>query len=214
MIRLFRRRPEKPPETMGDDEPGPPRPFARARIREIPYAVQGFIAFTLANADRVFAFEVTAAETPHWQMWAHIVVIFSPFIIARITPVLAITPRLFLRDEAELTLDARGLFYRYDAVKRPLFVPWTDLERIHKRRWGLTFETRDGADLTEGMPKFQGEFWRGKIKKPIRLQYVDPFEPERALRLALAAARRAGVSVEGFGAASEGAAPARVRRAD
>ena len=176
------------------------RAFAGARVREITWATQGFVFFTMANAYRVFAYDSLGDPAGERSplIYLHLAVVFSPFVIARITPLLGGMPALFLRDGARVSMDTRGLLYQFDDVKRPLFVPWDQLAWLRRTRFGLAFRVREGADLLDGMPKFQAEFWRGKTRRPIRLQYVERLTPETGLRQALAAARRAGVEVSGF----------------
>lgn len=172
--------------------------FAAARVREVTLATQGFVFFCVAQAYKVFAYAAPPGYGRNPWVWVHIALMFSPFVIARIPALMAVTPRLFLRDGARVDLHEGGLVYTFDAVKRPLFVSWANLESLQRTRFGLVFRVKDGPDLFEGMPRFQAEFWRGKTGRPVRIRYIERFAPERGLWLSLAAARRAGVRVEGF----------------
>ncbi len=173
--------------------------FASARVRQMPLAWQGFIFFTLSQLFKYLALLSPApirGLTP--EVWLYIFIMFSPFIWARIPPLLAVTPPVFLRREARVDLHDGGLVYTFDGVKRPLIVEWPDLAALRRTRFGLVFEVRNTANVTEGMPKFQAEFWARRVRRPIRLTYVDRFDPV-ALAGPLSAARAAGVQVSGFG---------------
>ncbi|MEM9778577.1 MAG: hypothetical protein AAF813_01580 [Pseudomonadota bacterium] len=172
---------------------------AAARVRQVTWATQGFIFLVITQAYKVFAYDTAPGEGQiTWMTGVHLVLMFSPFLLAQITPLMAITPPLFLRDGARVEVHEGGLIYTFDAVKRPLFVRWEDLEHLQQTRFGLIFRTRGGAELLDGLPKFQAEFWGARIKKPIHLRYVERFEPQGAFLQCLQAARRAGVQVEGF----------------
>lgn len=177
------------------------RVFATARVRQVTHATQLFLFIVITHAYQVFAYGmVPGGGRVTWMTGVHLALMFSPFILARITPLMAITPNLFLRDGAQIQLHDGGLIYTFDAVKRPLFLAWSDVESLRKTRYGFVFTARPREELFEGMPKYQGEFWRARTRKPIRLNFVGAFEPARGYWLAIAAARRAGVEVTGFDA--------------
>lgn len=181
----------------------PPRvaTFAAARVRDMPMSWQAFLFFTLSQLFKYLALLSPApirGLTP--EVMLYIFLMFSPFLWARIPPLLAITPPLFLRREARVDLHPGGLVYTFDNVKRPLIVEWPDLKRLSRGRFGLTIEVRNTANVTEGMPKFQAEFWGKRVRRPIRIRCVHRFGPGKPLDAALSAARRAGVEVEGFAA--------------
>jgi hypothetical protein len=173
--------------------------FARARVREVTFATQGFLFVVITQAYKVFAYDKAPGDGEiTWRTGLHLTLMFSPFILARIAPLMAVTPGILLRDGAQVELHEGGLVYTFDAVKRPLFVAWSDVDYLHRGRFGLSFRIRDRAELTEGMPQFQAGFWRRKLARPIRLGYVARFEPPGGLGLALAAAARAGVDLQGW----------------
>ncbi|MEM8868914.1 MAG: hypothetical protein AAGA19_04125 [Pseudomonadota bacterium] len=175
------------------------RLHAAARVRQVTLATQGFLFVVITQAYRVFAYGTVPGEGQlDWQTGLHLMLMFSPFLLAQITPLMAITPALLLRDGARVDIHDGGLIYTFDAVKRPLFVPWEDMEYLRQTKFGLVFKTRDNAVLLEGLPKYQAEFWRDRIKRPVRLRYVDRFTPEGAFWQCIQTARRAGVAVYGF----------------
>jgi len=178
----------------------PSEPFVSGRIREIPFGWQAFIFVVLSQALKYFAMiaegDIQGLSPRNLTL---IALLFVPFVLARIPLVLAVTPGLFLRKEARIDLHRGGLVYTFDGVKRPLFVEWPDLEYLHKTRFGLVLKVRNRANVTEAMPKFQAQFWRSKIRKPIRLLHVSGLDRDgAALWPCLAAARRAGVEIRGF----------------
>jgi len=173
--------------------------FARARVREVTFATQGFLFVVITQAYKVFAYGMAPGDGQiTWGTGLHLALMFSPFILARVAPLMAVTPDILLRDAAQVELHEGGLVYTFDAVKRPLFVAWADVACLHRGRFGLSFQIRDRSELTAGMSEFQAGFWRRKLARPIRLGYVGRFEPAGGLGLALAAASRAGVELQGW----------------
>ncbi len=173
--------------------------FATARVRQMTMATQFFLFVLITQGYQTFAYTtVPGGGQITWVTGLHVIVMFSPFIVARITPLMAVLPGLLLRDGAQIQLHDGGVIYTFDAVKRPLFLTWDDVASLSKTRFGLRLVARPHEGLLEGMPKYQGEFWRARIRKPIYLPFVQRFQPQRGLWLALAAARRAGVKVDGF----------------
>jgi len=174
-------------------------PFATARIREVPLGVQFFTFFVLSQALKYFALmSPVPAEGISLRNIGLIGACFIPFVIARIPFLMPLLPAIALRDDAQVALHPGGLVYTFDGVKRPLFVEWPDLEGIERTRFGLILRVRHRANVTEGMPKYQAEFWAARIRRPIRLIYAERFTPEAGLAACLAQARRAGVAVKGF----------------
>ncbi|MEM8788396.1 MAG: hypothetical protein AAGE76_09045 [Pseudomonadota bacterium] len=170
-----------------------------ARVREMTFATQGFLFVVIAQAYRAQAYNMRPGEGElTWMTAVHLAIMFSPFILARITPLMGVLPQLFLRDGARIELHDAGLVYHFNNVKRPLFASWDHVESLRRTRFGLVLHIRPDPSLTQGMTRFQGEFWDRKLRRPIRLQYVSAFAPERGLWQCLAAARRAGVTVDGF----------------
>ncbi|NNU79912.1 hypothetical protein HMH01_05610 [Halovulum dunhuangense] len=176
---------------------------ATARIREVPLGVQFFTFFVLSQALKYFALmSPVPAEGISVRNLGLIALCFLPFAVARIPFLMPFLPGVALRDDAQVALHRGGLVYTFDGVKRPLFVEWPDLERIERTRFGLILTVRHRANVTEGMPKYQAEFWRAKIRRPIRLIHADRFTPQAGLVRCLSEARRAGVDVRGFEPAS------------
>lgn len=173
--------------------------FSTARVREIPLGVQFFVFFVLTQALKYFALMAPPGTTStSLRSVVLIAACFLPFVIARVPWLMPLMPGILLRDNARLELHDGGLIYHFDGVKRPLFVEWPDLEAIHREGHGVTLHVRNRANLTEAMPKYQAEFWRGRIAKPIRLIHVDALAPADPARRALRNAAAAGVAVSGF----------------
>lgn len=173
--------------------------FASARVRQMTTATQFFLFVLITQGYQAFAYTtVPGGGQITWATGLHVLLIFSPFIVARVTPLMAVLPGVLLRDGAQIQLHDGGVVYTFDAVKRPLFLTWDNVTSLSKTRFGLCLVIRPRDDLFEGMPKYQAEFWRARTRKPIYLPFVQRFQPQRGLWLALAAARRAGVRVDGF----------------
>ncbi|WP_112323942.1 hypothetical protein [Oceanibium sediminis] len=188
--------------------------FASARVRQMPLGVQFFTFFVLSQALKYWALMAPAGtEGTSPRNLSLIALCFVPFVVARLPFMMPLLPQLLLRDHAKVELHPTGLIYTFDGVKRPLFVEWPDLEGIERTRHGLVLRVRNRANLTEAMPKYQAEFWRARISRPIRLIHVGAFHPAGAAARCLTRARQAGVTVTGFetgaGALASGAAPAR-----
>ncbi len=177
-----------------------PKLFTTARVREVSTGTQFFLFILIGQFLKFFTLrDAPVTEQPALVAGGAALVMLSPFIWARIPPLMAITPGLFLRREARVELHAGGLIYHFDSVKRPLFVEWNDLQAIERHGLGLSFTVRPGADVTRGMPSYQGQFWRKKIARPVTLRYIDRFSSEDALAECLDFAAASGVDVSGFG---------------
>jgi|GEM_PF-5839398 len=179
------------------------REFSAARVRQVPLSMQMFLFFLLTQALKYFVLiddgPVEGASARNIML---IAACFLPFVLARLPFVVAVLPRVFLRRDARLEVLPDGLIYTFDGVKRPLFVDWPDLEALERGRWGMILHIRNRANLTESMPRFQAEFWRRRIRRPIHLVVVDRLEPSAPLARNLARAVERGGRVSGFGVAA------------
>ena len=162
--------------------------YATSHVREMPFAVQALLFFVLSQTLKYFALTgPPVAEGLSVRNLTLIALLFTPFVWARIPVLLAITPRIFLRSEARVEIHEGGLIYHFDGVKRPLFVEWPDLERLTRTRFGLRFAVRHEANVTEAMPSYQAQFWRGKIRTTSALRTRTPAWASRPIHSARAA---------------------------
>ncbi len=181
------------------------RVFTSAEVREMSFGMQMFLFLALGQLYKYALFLPTpdgSAIGPHAVFFGAL--LFSPFIIAQVPPLLACVPRLLLRRESRVELHSGGLIFHYDSVKRPLFVEWADLAELERTAWGLRFEVRKGADVTRAMPSYQGQFWRARTARPVAIKYLGRWQNTAALRECLSAAIAAGVRVSGFEVAASG----------
>lgn len=177
---------------------------ASARVREISLGVQCYFFILIATALRTFTHIGPAGDLPPELTVAGMATLLAfPFVWARIPPLLGVTPGWLLRAESRIDLHGGGLIYQFDPVKRPLFVAWADLVELRRTRFGLVIRTRPGAALTHGMPNFQASFWSERVKRPVRILFLDPLSPESDAQKCLARAEAAGVIVSGFEAGPE-----------